>query len=409
MKNSDLATWLEHCLEFVAQANDPLCETVFEVVTYTAATGSPAMMESVIGNIARDAAATGQDVITLLDAVSLTRQIIWERLEDEIDPIHVWDMLLSLEAIFDAMRKSISRNYTGVNTEEKHLSTSNSDHPDRKAEPDVIALATRLGRANRELATLEKAKTDFINIAAHELKTPLTLIKGYIDMILEQEGVLSMGNNLIITGISPNTFTGISAGVSRLDAIINDLIDVAAIEIGSLDVHPAPVAANHLIRVVVDQTREKTTTRKLEFEAQIEADLPVISTDTQRLHQILSQLLNNAIRYTPDGGKITVSARRETPTGNGDTPMFVKIEVADTGIGLSPEDRERIFDKFYRVGDSDLHSTGKEKFKGAGPGLGLSIAKGLVETLNGQIWAESPGHDEINCPGSTFCIRLPVD
>jgi signal transduction histidine kinase len=88
--------------------------------------------------------------------------------------------------------------------------------------------------------------------------------------------------------------------------------------------------------------------------------------------------------------------------------QFVELIVRDTGIGIAPEDRERIFEKFYRAGKSSLHSSGQAKFMGAGPGLGLPIARGLAEAHGGRLWAESPGHDEINCPGSTFHLLLPV-
>jgi signal transduction histidine kinase len=86
----------------------------------------------------------------------------------------------------------------------------------------------------------------------------------------------------------------------------------------------------------------------------------------------------------------------------------VELTIRDTGIGIAPEDRERIFEKFFRVGKSTLHSSGKVKFKGAGPGLGLPIARGLAEAHGGRLWADSPGHDEVNCPGSTFHLLLPI-
>jgi signal transduction histidine kinase len=131
------------------------------------------------------------------------------------------------------------------------------------------------------------------------------------------------------------------------------------------------------------------------------------------LHQILIHVLNNAIKYTPDGGAVFIEGR-VLPEGGltGEIPSrdadYVELTFRDTGIGIAPEDRERIFEKFYRVGKSTLHSSGKVKFKGAGPGLGLPIARGLVEAHGGRLWAESPGHDEVNFPGSTFHLLLPI-
>jgi signal transduction histidine kinase len=111
-------------------------------------------------------------------------------------------------------------------------------------------------------------------------------------------------------------------------------------------------------------------------------------------------VITNAIKYTPDGGKISVDGRT--------LPGFVEITVTDTGIGIAPENHTRIFEKFGRLGNVSLHSTGKTKFKGGGPGLGLPITKGVIEAHGGAIWVESDGYDEVRCPGSTFHILLPI-
>jgi signal transduction histidine kinase len=118
---------------------------------------------------------------------------------------------------------------------------------------------------------------------------------------------------------------------------------------------------------------------------------------------VFSNLINNAIKFTPDGGRIEIWGRL-VPGAVG----MVEIVIADSGIGIDPADLEMIFEKFYRVDSADLHSTGSVKFKGAGPGLGLPIAKGVIEGHGGRIWAESEGHDEEACPGSRFHILLPL-
>jgi signal transduction histidine kinase len=132
-------------------------------------------------------------------------------------------------------------------------------------------------------------------------------------------------------------------------------------------------------------------------------ELPVIEADSTRLHQIFKQLIGNAIKYTPNGGQIMI-AGTDSPSTN-----RVTITVQDTGVGIAPEDRERIFETFYRASDSARHSTGQTKFMGAGPGLGLAIVKGLVEAHGGQVKAESPGFDLQNCPGSKFILELPTE
>ncbi|HQU37875.1 MAG TPA: HAMP domain-containing sensor histidine kinase, partial [Anaerolineales bacterium] len=125
-----------------------------------------------------------------------------------------------------------------------------------------------------------------------------------------------------------------------------------------------------------------------------------IYVDTQRITQALRNVINNAVKYTPDNGKITISGRM--------LPGFIEIVVEDTGIGISQEHQSIIFEKFGQVGSVGLHSSGKTKFKGGGPGLGLSIARGILEAHGGAIWVESPGYDEKAYPGSTFHILIPA-
>jgi signal transduction histidine kinase len=129
-------------------------------------------------------------------------------------------------------------------------------------------------------------------------------------------------------------------------------------------------------------------------------DLPPIQGDFQRLTQAFSNVIGNCIKYTPDGGQISI-------TGRAIESSHVEIVIADSGIGINPDDQELIFEKFYRVGSVELHSTGQTKFKGGGPGLGLAIAKGIIQAHGGKIWVESEGHDESRYPGSRFHIVLP--
>ena len=126
------------------------------------------------------------------------------------------------------------------------------------------------------------------------------------------------------------------------------------------------------------------------------------------LDKVVRHLVTNAIKYTPDGGKITITARQTLSDLYGLPEPCIKIVVADTGIGIDPVHQQRIFDKFYQVGEISLHSSGTIKFRGGGPGLGLAIVKGIVEAHRGQVWVESPGHDVRGCPGSRFYVLLPL-
>jgi signal transduction histidine kinase len=264
------------------------------------------------------------------------------------------------------------------------------------SEQKVMQYAAEVSRANRELARLEKAKTDFISIAAHELKTPLTLIQGYVD-ILEELKVNERVDGLV---------RRINRGTERMNLILNDMLDLTAIDTGQLNLVIEPVNLKAILELVITQAGRILRERGQTFRTQGLDMLPLIEADGQRLHQVFKQIINNAIKYTPDGGQIVIAAQEINEAAQ--PGPCLKITVRDTGIGIAPEDRDKVFDKFYRVGDSNLHSTGQSKFRGAGPGLGLAIAKGLIEAHGGQIWVESPGFDLQNTPGSTFYVVLPV-
>jgi signal transduction histidine kinase len=142
-------------------------------------------------------------------------------------------------------------------------------------------------------------------------------------------------------------------------------------------------------------------TRKLIFNIrEFDGNKEWIYIDPTRITQALRNVIHNAIKYTPDGGTITVDGRRLSG--------FIEVTVSDTGIGISAEDQATIFEKFGQLGRIDLHSSGKTKFKGGGPGLGLAIARGILEAHGGSIWVQSEGHDEVRNPGSIFHILIPA-
>jgi len=145
--------------------------------------------------------------------------------------------------------------------------------------------------------------------------------------------------------------------------------------------------------------------RRIKFETEGLDALPMIPADPELLQKVFHHLVMNAIKFTPDGGNVTISGKYL----NGRVPAQVEVAVRDTGIGIDPDSHSLIFNKFYQTGEVLLHSSGKTKFKGGGPGLGLAIARGIVEAHGGKIWVESPGHDEKNYPGSTFFVSLPLE
>lgn len=139
--------------------------------------------------------------------------------------------------------------------------------------------------------------------------------------------------------------------------------------------------------------------------AHLAPDTPAFNADPTLIQKALHHVIINAIKYTPDGGRITIRTRPVALDGG---VPGAEISVQDTGIGLDPEHHELVFKKFYQVGSVALHSSGETIFKGGGPGLGLAIDRGVVRAHSGRIWVESPGHDEVNYTGSTFYLQFPI-
>jgi signal transduction histidine kinase len=267
---------------------------------------------------------------------------------------------------------------------------------------EIEQLNRELAAANQSLARLDEAKSDFINVASHELRTPLTQVRGYTEILAEMSS-----DGSITPEMAAQMTQGISKATRRLQEIINTMFDISQIDTEMLALNPSKIGAAALIGAVGESWATALEEREQTLTVQGLAGLPPIVGDGKRLHQVFSHLVQNAIKYTPNGGRIEITGRL---LGEGMLPQdqTIEIVVADTGIGIATEDLERIFEKFYRVGDVLLHSTGRTKFKGAGPGLGLTIARGIVEAHGGRIWAESLGHDEESCPGSRFHVVLPV-
>jgi signal transduction histidine kinase len=268
---------------------------------------------------------------------------------------------------------------------------------------DITSLNDELTHTNRRLEKLDEAKTNFIQIASHELRTPLTQVRGYADIMAD---VVQSGEP------SPAQLAQVSQGISRatvrLEEIISAMLDVSQIDVESLSLNRTLLAMTTVMRIALDNYRTALEQRKQTLSIEGLEGLPPIQGDLQRLCQAFGNIIGNCIKYTPDGGRIAINGRHFQEAGVGGTPItYVEITVADTGIGIDAEDRELIFEKFYRVGSPDLHSTGSTKFKGAGPGLGLPISRGVIKAHGGRVWVESPGHDEVNLPGSTFHVVLP--
>lgn len=242
---------------------------------------------------------------------------------------------------------------------------------------------TEKKRYERRLKDLDKMKSDFVSNVSHELRTPLTSIKGSVDNMLDGlTGLLNEKQIRYLARIKSNT--------DRLSRLINDLLDLSRIEAGRIEVRPATLLLTALAEEVAEHLKPLAAEKLIRIEVPSPDPEVTVWADRDKVTQVLMNLIGNAVKFTPQDGKVTVAIEK-----NGND--YVQISIADTGPGILPEEANKIFSKFYQVDNID-----KQKPKGSG--LGLAISKALVEMHGGKIWVES----EVG-RGSTFHFTLPAE
>jgi signal transduction histidine kinase len=259
---------------------------------------------------------------------------------------------------------------------------------------------TDLSTAYDRLKHLEEAKSNFISVASHELRTPLTVIHSYTQMLQMLPAVNS-------DETAKELLAGVAKGAARLKEIMDDMVSVIRIELANKDFKFTPVSVKDIIKAIEAEQFPIATARNITIVTELAKDLPIVNGDVDQLHSALTRIVGNAIKYTPDGGRITISVRLLAKTTVEDQ-TFVQIVVADTGVGIALEKQKLIFESFSTAENVALHSTSKTQFMGGGAGLGLTIARGVIESHNGRIWVESSGYDSEKLPGSKFFIILPA-
>jgi two-component system phosphate regulon sensor histidine kinase PhoR len=240
-----------------------------------------------------------------------------------------------------------------------------------------------------ELRRLENVRKDFVANVSHELRTPLTSIKGYVEALLDGGKADSETTTKFLDIILKQS--------DRLNLILEDLLELSKIESGRVSFKEEPTDLRAVIERTVSMMQPIADKKGHRLLSSIGNDLPLIPGDEDRLVQVLTNLLDNAVKYTPQNGTITVTARVVSEAHAGLPPgPAVELTVSDTGIGIPPQDRPRVFERFYRVDKARSRELG-------GTGLGLAIVKHIVEGHGGQVWVEG------NQPqGSRFVVRLPV-
>jgi signal transduction histidine kinase len=373
--------WLTNVSQSVARGETlrvnfvQLLVRVFDLIAQAIETGDPNWLNPVLDEMVEARTESEYENIeaSLAQMLGQTLSVTFEMAYERLEPNDALDLVDVLLPIF----------VHAINYATKKEMILQVDH-----------LSHQLEIANQTLERLDKSKSDFISIAAHELKTPLTLIEGYSSMLRELLSDESHSQSVIL-------LKGVDNGTRRLQEIVDDMIDVSLIDTNMLSLNYQPVWLYRLFSVLEGEFRPIAEERGISLVFKnFDGCKKMSFGDSERLFQAFRNVILNSVKYTPDGGKVVIDGRV--------LPGFIEVIVSDTGIGIDSEDHARIFEKFGSLGSVDLHSSGKTKFKGGGPGLGLPITKGIIEAHGGAIWVESDGFDERECPGSTFHILLPL-
>lgn len=244
---------------------------------------------------------------------------------------------------------------------------------------EIAQLATRFNQMATQLEEVESMRRQLIGDVTHELRTPLTSIKGYMEGLVD--GVLPS---------TPETFDQIHREADRLSRLVDDLQELSRVEAKAYSLDIRSVTVSNLVQTTVKRLTPQATAKHIILHPNLPADLPPLQADEDRITQVLVNLVANAIQYTPEGGNVSITAARQADE--------IHISVKDTGVGIPPEHLANLFTRFYRVDKS------RSRNAGGGSGIGLTIAKHLVEAHGGRIWAESQGDGQ----GSTFTFSLKV-
>jgi signal transduction histidine kinase len=245
-----------------------------------------------------------------------------------------------------------------------------------------------LEKANEELRKIDAMKSEFVSIASHELRTPLAAIKNAVQLMLSgKTGEINENQTKFLSMAQRN--------INRLTNILNDLLNLSRIESGKIELKFEKVDLKGVLELTASSLTPQADVKSIQIEVEVPDQLPTVHGDQDKIEQILTNLIGNSIKFTPEGGKILITAKVFLKEREGAYGDFVAVSVKDTGIGIPPEHLDSIFEKFHQV-ESSLHRSV------SGTGLGLAITKGLVEAHQGKLWVESEVGN-----GSTFTFTLP--
>lgn len=244
------------------------------------------------------------------------------------------------------------------------------------SDDELGALARSFNQMAEELEKTEQRRLELIGDVAHELRTPLSSIRSTMEGLVDD-----------VLPADPATYMGVQREVSRLQRLVHDLEELSRAESGQLPLEPRAVTPDEFIQPALERLENQYQDKGVSLSVNVASDLPHVWVDPSRITQVLLNLLGNALQYTPSGGQVTVRVWSEG--------QEILTEVQDTGVGIPSEHLPHIFERFYRVDKSRSRA-------GGGSGIGLTIARHIVEASGGRIWATSPGPGQ----GSTFAFTL---
>jgi len=243
---------------------------------------------------------------------------------------------------------------------------------------ELGTLALSFNQMAVELEGIEQRRLDLIGNVAHELRTPLSTIKSTMEGLVDE-----------VLPAQPETFINLQREVSRLQRLVQDLEELSRVESGQISLVYNTLSLNELLQSVLNHLRNQYEDKGVNLTVELSNEIPLVRADPNRLTQVFLNLFGNALQYTPSGGQVTIRTKR--------VKKEIVIQVHDTGIGILAEHLPYVFDRFYRVEKSRSRV-------GGGSGIGLTIAKHLVEAMGGKIWVESAGIGQ----GSLFVLSFPI-
>jgi len=302
----------------------------------------------------------------LVDLGGWTGEIIGERKDGSTFPVQI-----SINFVKDEKGKisNIFASFVDI-TEQK------------KAEEELRKKQEKIKKQNIQLKKLNKIKSEVLNITSHELRTPMSAIKGYAQMLLK--GVLGD-----ITDEQKKALKVILRNINRLDNLIRDILDVSRLESGTMKFLPEETDVEEVISEVIETMQSFAETKKIQIKTTIQKNLPKLFIDPERIKQVIINIVNNAIKFSPENSTIFIRVKK-------DKKDKILFEIQDYGKGIPKNKQKKIFDTFYQV-DSGMD----RKFGGAG--LGLAISRGIILSHGGDIWVDSKVGE-----GSTFKFTLPI-